>query len=444
MTTHLRLGAAVVVTCLLLLPLSLGTAAATPPDTSIPESAPLLYATWERVDGESVWDFRPDGTYTYSGPLGIEEGIYRVTEEDGVTRILILDADDPSGLTATFQYTFEIDGDRLAMTAAGTTIEYQRTSAPEYGVIERDGQIHLVAPPGGVLELTSSDLPPEILAQMVTVGAMHATVAEPGTIVEGDTTVLLDGLPIARLGDGTANGGEIVEGSEVVFVNGVPAAFIGGLVVDPTVAGAFIPRAGGPILASSCAPDAAEPCVPDDYPEPIDPLAEPARAGDDRIVLTDDGDFEIGDTIVIGGDENAEVRVVDDKGSLILDRPLEFDHPAGTVVVRVPDEVAADLSQPDAAPADDVNQPEAAPADDVNQPEAAPASDDAVADANRPEEVAASDGDSRRWVAFGVAVAVAVAAGVLFLIVFRGGRKTPSDQAEESPREDVEVGGPAA
>lgn len=325
---------------------------ATATDDSVPAVASELYGSWERVDGDSSWEFRADGTFSYTGPAGSDEGEYRVTEEDGITRILLLDPNDPSGLTTTFQYVFTITGDRLALTAAGTTIEFQRAGdadAPAVGVIERDGVIDLVPPPDGVLELSSADLPAEVAAQLVTVGQYVAVVGPPDVLVEGDPRVLLDGLPIVRVGDATAHGGSVVDGSSTVFVDGVPAAFVGGLASDPLVFGGGPPAVGGAILPGPCragVPDGsgeagttADACVPVDHPEPISRLAEPAAAGDDRIELGDDSGFAVGDTVVIGDDEQrAELRGVVDEGSLVLDEPLELAHEVGEFVVRIPDD----------------------------------------------------------------------------------------------------------
>ena len=116
----------------------------------------------------------------------------------------------------------------------------------EYGVIEKDGNLYLNSKPGEVLSISTEDLPEWARGQIATVGATIAVVGPPDSIVEGDSNVLLNGLPIARLGDSTAHGGTIVEGSKRIFVNGQPVAFIGGQATDPMVTGT-IPHVGGPI-----------------------------------------------------------------------------------------------------------------------------------------------------------------------------------------------------
>ncbi len=122
------------------------------------------------------------------------------------------------------------------------------TQVEEYGIIEKDGNLYLNSKPGEVLEIKTNELPPWARGQIATVGAMIAVVGPPDTITSGDTSVLLDGLPIARLGDETAHGGKIVEGSERIFVNGQAVALIGGQAVDPMVSGTGVPNVGGPIV----------------------------------------------------------------------------------------------------------------------------------------------------------------------------------------------------
>jgi uncharacterized Zn-binding protein involved in type VI secretion len=117
----------------------------------------------------------------------------------------------------------------------------------EYGVIEKDGKLYLNAKPGETLNIKTEDLPMWARGQIATLGAQIAVVGPPDMIVEGDSTVLLDGKPIARLGDSTAHGGEIVEGSDRIFVNGQPVAFIGAYAVDPMVTGT-VPNVGGQIV----------------------------------------------------------------------------------------------------------------------------------------------------------------------------------------------------
>ena len=125
-----------------------------------------------------------------------------------------------------------------------------KQSEEEYGIIEKDGNLYLNSKPGEVLSIKTEDLPGWARGQIATVGATIAVVGPPDAIVEGDSNVLLDGLPIARVGDRTAHGGTIVEGSKRIFVNGQPVAFIGGHAVDPMVTGA-VPHAGGPIIKNA-------------------------------------------------------------------------------------------------------------------------------------------------------------------------------------------------
>jgi len=157
----------------------------------------------------------------------------------------------------------------------------------------------------------------------------------------GDPTVLLDGLPVARVGDGTSHGGRVVTGDSLILVNGVPAATIGDFVSCPMITGP-VPHVGGPILGR---PGSA---LDQHYARPPAFLTEMAKRGATRIHLNDDGSFRTGDVIMIGGydAETIEVARVAGKGSLILDRPLLYDHAADEWVVVVPDEYAGLLEPP--------------------------------------------------------------------------------------------------
>ena len=121
------------------------------------------------------------------------------------------------------------------------------TIEKEYGIIEKDGNLYLNSRPGEVLSIRTEDLPVWARGQIATLGATVSVVGPPDSITEGDNNVLLDGLPIARVGDSTAQGGKIVEGSDKIFVNGKPVAVIGGQTVNPMVSGSGVPHVGGPI-----------------------------------------------------------------------------------------------------------------------------------------------------------------------------------------------------
>jgi uncharacterized Zn-binding protein involved in type VI secretion len=49
---------------------------------------------------------------------------------------------------------------------------------------------------------------------------MAVCVGPPDTIVQGSATVLIGGLPAARLGDATAHGGTIALGMPTVLIGG--------------------------------------------------------------------------------------------------------------------------------------------------------------------------------------------------------------------------------
>lgn len=122
-----------------------------------------------------------------------------------------------------------------------------KNSDEEYGVIEKDGKLYLNSKPGEVLQIKTEDLPVWARGKIATYGAIISVVGPPDSITEGDYNVLLDGLAVARVGDGTAHGGSIVNGSNNIFVNGKPVAIIGGYAVDPMMTGQT-PNVGGPII----------------------------------------------------------------------------------------------------------------------------------------------------------------------------------------------------
>ena len=56
----------------------------------------------------------------------------------------------------------------------------------------------------------------------------QASPGTPGVVTGGSSNTMVNGKPVARVGDGTSNGGPVVEGSPNVFINGKPAAIMGG------------------------------------------------------------------------------------------------------------------------------------------------------------------------------------------------------------------------
>ena len=69
---------------------------------------------------------------------------------------------------------------------------------------------------------------------------------------------------------------------------------------------------------------------------PVTSLTRPASAGDTVLTVDDNHGFELNDKILIGTELGTIVKF----GSFHLARPLRHDHPAGTAVTRVEDEVA--------------------------------------------------------------------------------------------------------
>lgn len=52
------------------------------------------------------------------------------------------------------------------------------------------------------------------------VGDMATCIGPPDSIVKGSATVLIGGMPAARMGDSTAHGGAIVAGCPTVMIGG--------------------------------------------------------------------------------------------------------------------------------------------------------------------------------------------------------------------------------
>lgn len=244
--------------------------------------------------------------------------------------------------------------------AATTTILGTTGGGQEYGVFERDGSLYIISPPGETLRISTSDLPPWARNQMVTVGAVIAVVGPPDTVVGGEDGVLLDGLPVARVGDGTAHGGKIVEGSDRIFINGKPAAVIGSFAVDPMVIG-NVPAVGGPIIGNCGAGATSQSsetvsCMKENMPS-VHTLDEPAEKGGKTLEVDSEG-FEVGDQVVIGSSpDHAESGKIAGKGSLILEEPLKNSYPAGTLVTKVPEDREA-YKKPIPKPSSNQNTPE--------------------------------------------------------------------------------------
>ena len=51
-------------------------------------------------------------------------------------------------------------------------------------------------------------------------GDMAICSGPPDTIIQGSATVLIEGMPAARMGDMTAHGGQIMVGSPTVMIGG--------------------------------------------------------------------------------------------------------------------------------------------------------------------------------------------------------------------------------
>lgn len=80
--------------------------------------------------------------------------------------------------------------------------------------------------PGGVPHVGGPVLPPGEPTVLIEgmpaarVGDMATCSGPPDTIVSGSSTVMIGGKPAARMGDSTAHGGTIVMGSATVIIGG--------------------------------------------------------------------------------------------------------------------------------------------------------------------------------------------------------------------------------
>ena len=80
--------------------------------------------------------------------------------------------------------------------------------------------------PGGAPHVGGPVMPPGAPTVLIEglpaarMGDMATCSGPPDTIVQGSATVLIEGMPAARMGDITAHGGQIVAGSPTVMIGG--------------------------------------------------------------------------------------------------------------------------------------------------------------------------------------------------------------------------------
>ena len=80
--------------------------------------------------------------------------------------------------------------------------------------------------PGGSPHVGGPVLPPGAPTVLIEglpaarVGDMAACSGPPDTIIQGSSTVIIEGMQAARLGDATAHGGQILGGSATVMIGG--------------------------------------------------------------------------------------------------------------------------------------------------------------------------------------------------------------------------------
>jgi uncharacterized Zn-binding protein involved in type VI secretion len=70
-----------------------------------------------------------------------------------------------------------------------------------------------ILPPGGVTVLIAG-------MPAARVGDLLTCVGPPDSIVQGSSTVMIGGMPAARMGDLTAHGGTIILGAPTVIIGG--------------------------------------------------------------------------------------------------------------------------------------------------------------------------------------------------------------------------------
>lgn len=80
--------------------------------------------------------------------------------------------------------------------------------------------------PGGASHVGGPVLPPGAPTVLIEglpaarMGDMATCSGPPDTILQGSATVLIEGMPAARMGDMTAHGGQIAAGSGTVIIGG--------------------------------------------------------------------------------------------------------------------------------------------------------------------------------------------------------------------------------
>ena len=243
--------------------------------------------------------------------------------------------------------------DKCMMQAVDAFISNEEKKLMGPGIHEKDGKLYINSAPGEVFNVKRSELPTWSQDELVVVGAMAATACAPNIITSGDPDILFNGLPVARDGDSTAHGNVLIDGSDKIFINGVPAAYKGQFVVSQLVLGN--PCIGGPIITTggtkvSESGDVDTDSV-DDYlkshSEDFRLTTEKVKKGSTVIQIDNEG-IEIGDGVFIGNThlKGEAVKVVD-KGSLIIDRPLQYSYPAGTLVTLIPKESAELIVAPE-------------------------------------------------------------------------------------------------
>lgn len=103
------------------------------PTTSVFVAPAELVGSWICTDGDFGYEFRADGTYTFTSLDSRSEGRYTVSTGADGGSINLLDASDPSGLTAAMIIGYRSEAGSLALTILGQDKQMVPGTMPDPG-----------------------------------------------------------------------------------------------------------------------------------------------------------------------------------------------------------------------------------------------------------------------------------------------------------------------
>jgi CSLREA domain-containing protein len=116
----------------------------------------------------------------------------------------------------------------------------------------------------------------------------------------------------------------VLEDGEFNFQAAVATASVAAVAVTATAPEKLLALSGDTSEISAC--------------EPVldgSAMSSDAHAGDSEVNVNSPGTFKVGDKVIVDPDgSHPETATLTGHGSIILDRPLAFDHPAGAVVIK--------------------------------------------------------------------------------------------------------------